>query len=229
MVYGSGTGATASTVYIVVAETDNDAVMTGNGLTAIYMWGAQVEAGVYPTSYIPTTTSLQTRQLETVESTTVDWLASDQGGTIYTDSHSADTATTRVLFEVGNNTTNNRWATYIDSADLPALYMVDGGVAQADAKAAAAVTHYERLRCTARVATNDTKAYANGGTGGGDTSCSVPTTAFSKFRIGQLHSAYSGSLNGVMREVRYYTYDKSDDEISLDSQYGDQLVYGPYR
>ncbi len=82
---GSGTGATTPNVRII-------ALSTGDGTSGIYVWGAQLEQGAFPTSYIPTSGGTGTRTLDNVsmEGTNfTDWYNQSEGsilwiGNVYT-------------------------------------------------------------------------------------------------------------------------------------------------
>lgn len=57
-------------------------IYTGNGATAYYIWGAQLEAGAFPTSYIPTTTAAATRSADVASITGANfssWYRQDEG------------------------------------------------------------------------------------------------------------------------------------------------------
>jgi hypothetical protein len=81
----ASTTTTAVTPYIYLVSADNTAVYTGDGFSGIYIWGAQLEAGSFATSYIPTVASQVTRSADVADITGTNfssWYRVDEG-TLY--------------------------------------------------------------------------------------------------------------------------------------------------
>jgi hypothetical protein len=69
-------------VVIRLASANNTALYTGDGYSGIYIWGAQLEAGSFPTSYIPTVASQVTRSPDAASMTGTNfssWYRQDEG------------------------------------------------------------------------------------------------------------------------------------------------------
>jgi hypothetical protein len=85
---------------------------TGDGTSGIYIWGAQLEAGAFPTSYIPTTTASVTRSADVASiagSNFSRWYNQSEGtmfGSIRT--RAPASASNGFLFQFTDGTSNNR-------------------------------------------------------------------------------------------------------------------------
>ena len=80
------------------------------GLDA-YIWGAQLELGAFPTSYIPTTTASVVRSADVCSITGSAFTSfyNQSEGTVLTDSIPAAVAGTVTIFSLSNGTANERW------------------------------------------------------------------------------------------------------------------------
>lgn len=75
-------GATAATSVNFVLSNGVTESYTGDGISGVYIWGAQMEAGAFATSYIPTTTTALTRNADVATMTGTnfsDWFNATQG------------------------------------------------------------------------------------------------------------------------------------------------------
>jgi hypothetical protein len=69
----TGLAFVSSQANIALATADNISAYTGDGTSGLFLWGAQVEAGSFATSYIPTTTGSVVRSADVCSITTAGW------------------------------------------------------------------------------------------------------------------------------------------------------------
>jgi hypothetical protein len=196
------TGTTTGTgVFFRVAmqSAGGSGTFTGNGVDGLLVWGAQLEAGAFATSYIPTTTTALTRNADVATIT----------GTNFSDFWQASKGGVLVRARPGTVTGTRPWVQYDDgTADNiitlrgnttnPELYIVDGGTPQAqiDAGTIAANTDYNLIGWWQ---TNDCKARLNNGAVVTDTTATIPTVT--QARLGSDGTNY---LNGHLASISYY-------------------------
>lgn len=89
----------------------------GNPSNHIYAWGAQVETGAFPTSYIPTSGSTVTRAIDSAVATLSDFYYRQKHGSMvveFTSKYDESAALFNRVYEIGNTGTNvNRLMTYV--------------------------------------------------------------------------------------------------------------------
>ena len=79
------TTGTTTIIDINTLATSSITSYSGNGTDGILVWGAQLEAGSYPTSYIPTTSASVTRNADVITKTGISSLIGQTEGTIFFD------------------------------------------------------------------------------------------------------------------------------------------------
>jgi hypothetical protein len=95
---------------IYLAEADNDFTIDGDGVSGIYIYGAQFEQGSYATSYIPTSGQANgvTRVADSSSQTPPDGVIGQTEGTVFLDFiYNNNAANTRIFSITGNSWISN--------------------------------------------------------------------------------------------------------------------------
>jgi hypothetical protein len=193
------TGATNVGWGIAVADANGSSIYAGDVTKGVFIWGAQVEAGAFATSYIPTTTTALTRNADVATMTGAnfsDWWQAGKGGAMV-QAIPSTVSGIRPLVQYDDGTANEIIALRGNTAN-PELYIVDGGTPQAqlDAGTIAANTSY---RLAGAWGTDSCAASINSGTPALDGAATIPTV--NQARLGSDGTNY---LNGWLESIEYY-------------------------
>ena len=192
------------TVLIYSMQVVGNATYTGtNGTSAILLWGAQLEAGAFPTSYIPTTTATVTRAADVASigsSAFSGWYRQDEG-TFYTENQLLPgnlAAGFPGVFSVNNGSGTNQIMVYWLNSTSPQLYVRESGTITAGVNGVVIAGSLARI--AGRYATNDAAISANGSTVQSDTSVVLPTP--DRLQIGA--QAGSALNSGHIRRLSFW-------------------------
>ena len=170
----------------------------GDGTQNAYLWGAQLEAGAFPTSYIPTTTATVTRAADVASITGTNFSSwyNQTEGTVFFEGINPAISTT--AFAVSDGSTNNRLQMESGTNSRIAR-VVSGGTTQA--ANSIAYTYGTSQRFAISYAT-DSINFANAGTlGTEDTSATIPIV--DQLRIGA-NPTGANPLNNTIKRLTYF-------------------------
>lgn len=164
----TATDASATNSYIALVSGLTAAWSSGASSGAFFVWGAQLEAASFPSSYIPTTTASATRA--------ADVLTVSSPGVTYPLSLFAefervlDTGTSEGLVRLDDVTATNSALIFIDTIDrFASSQSTDGASAVTGAVSVATTT-----KGAARIAANDHRSVRGGTLGPQDTTATNP-------------------------------------------------------
>jgi len=165
--------------------------VNGNG---IYLWGAQVEAGSFPTSYIPTSGSTVTRAADVTSITGSNFSSwyNQSEGTVFTE---ADGEGSRIV-GLNDGTDSNRQELF-QSGNNVFCFQKNANVNEVNISIAAEDKSVFAYKA------NDYSVTSSGGSVVTDTSATPPTV--NQMSIGNWYND-TGQLNGTISRLTYYPY-----------------------
>ena len=196
------TTTTGNTSFRISTAVSGSRSYTGNGVDGIYVWGAGVEVGAFPTSYIATTTAAATRAADVAVMTGSNfssWYNQTEGVVVSVASGNTNTPT-RYVLAINDGTSNEIIYQRLTSTNANNS-VADGGVSQMFLSEAIARDSDSFVKQATGYKSNDFGYSVNGLTPQSDTSGTIPTPSAMYF--GSLLGA-SVFLNGRIKSISYY-------------------------
>ena len=198
----TATGSAGALIILNDADDLNNTAYTGTG-TGAYLWGAQLEAGAFPTSYIPTTTAAATRSADSAVVTPISSFYNQAEGTLFAEYSGAEPSAGRGVVQFSDGSLDNRVA--ITTAGTTAIPNGSARVAtvnQAAISVGSAPLLTDVIKFIFGAAVDNFQAARGGTLGTADTSGTMPT-GLTTLRLGA-PTAASSILNGHIRKLAYY-------------------------
>jgi len=193
----SSVGAGGAVGFLTVALYNTTA---STGEVKVLAWGAQVEAGAFPSSLIPTSGSTVTRAADVASITGTNFSSwyNQSEGTVFVDFQTYGTSTQQIIALTAGSSNSTRWGIWNNQ-----LY-----IAQSGSQYFSSLTPSTSPTKTAfAVASNDAIGASNGSLTAQDTTVILPTP--DNASIGRT-AASQDLLNGHIARLTYYPYRLAD-------------------
>lgn len=172
--------------------------------SGVYVWGAQLEAGTFATSYIPTTSAQVTRAADVASMTGANfssWFRQDQGSFVLDARLVGQAASGAPAVLLATNAGVTDYFSIRQGASISGAnaYAYTGGAATVDSTSTAFVAGQRKVFGLA-YANNDVAFVADGSVVATDAACLFPTTNAQT----ELHINYGGSSSYHIARIAYY-------------------------
>ena len=180
---------------------------TGGGNT-FYVWGAQTEAGAFPTSYIPTVASTVTRSADNASITGTNFSSwyNPSEGTLGFIGDTVSPSSYSTVYQIDDGGTNNRLYLDKNSSNGRVVSTVSGS--NQCIIILSTISSNTLFKLYGAYKLNDCAGSFGGGTVGTDTSATMPTCNMS--RIGTDSVNY---INGRIAQLSYYPVRLSNSQL----------------
>ena len=190
-------------IQLILANNIENETYSGDGTSGAYFWGAQVEAGSFPTSYIPTVATSVVRSADVCQITGGDfsgfWNASESSFAVEYDVVSTTPAVTAVFY-ANDGTVNNSFRMYANSgAGATEFYSRAASVTDGIITLTASAPYFAKIATGQKL--NDFAGSINGAAVATDTSVAMPT-GINRLDFGVDH--VGSRMNGHIARLRYY-------------------------
>ena len=201
-------------VLYYISNSESTTNFAGDGISGMYFWGAQVEAGSFATSYIPTTTATVTRSVDVASMTGTNFTSwyNQTEGTIFSQ-HSlidgVDNNNNCYVYQVDNGTNNEVAFRLIDKNTY---YSNPSKLTATTLTSASSITLLQKSSASSgttlhstsyAVKTNDFAVTFDGATVQADDSGTLPSNQ-TTLSIGYNSPANTAQLNGHIKRLTYY-------------------------
>lgn len=181
----------------------------GDVTKGVYVYGAQVEQGSYPTSYISTNGSSVTRLKDECTNGGNADLFNVTEGTLFLDVYDFKSSANPEITLSSGSATNRITLVYYPSSNQLRFYITSNNVVQADQFVS--YTYSQRNKIALRYKQNDFKAYINGTQVFSDTSGNTPI-GLSRFDFSK-YDQTNGFLEGEVYQTMIFNEALSDSEL----------------
>ena len=197
-----GIGTTTQTVNTLYIYPNDSLAYQGDGTSGIYVWGAQLEAGSFPTSYISTSGSTATRAADVASIPTSAFGYNADKGTVVVEHQSVASVNQRSA-SINDGTSNNAIQIVVSTSGGGSLVgeIRTNATGQMFQPSPIGITAGQNYKIAVAYAENDAAVSRDGTTPGTDSSVVVPSV--SNLVIGAGTSSFA-FLNGHIKSIRYW-------------------------